>query len=256
MRSGPSQEGLVRIVLGRRVLEVGDPLVRDRQGAVGQPHNLVSVKDALALAISLAVAVEACVQRAGGATGRCACKYSESGRVPSVQKSDGCYNGDQTNKIGVQAGALSWREGAGSCILPLPSSSHPLSENMDCLFSPLADELLLKVLEDAGPHAGLRGCNKEFAMLGKDENLWKSFCTRNGVRNDSKFTSWSEAYKSAVQCRHDRGANRDLRYPAATEPSEGQILVLGRNVDLIGRALYLTASMFNHSCAPNCSVSK
>ena len=140
--------------------------------------------------------------------------------MPSVQKSDGCYNGDQTNKIGVQAGALSWREGAGSCILPLPSSSHPLSENMDCLFSPLADELLLKVLEDAGPHAGLRGCNKEFAMLGKDENLWKSFCTRNGVRNDSKFTSWSEAYKSAVQCRHDRGANRDLRYPAATEPSE------------------------------------
>ncbi len=32
-------------------------------------------------------------------------------------------------------------------------------------------------------------------------------------------------------------------------------LAMGRNVDLLGRGLYLQASMFNHSCVPNCSVS-
>ena len=29
---------------------------------------------------------------------------------------------------------------------------------------------------------------------------------------------------------------------------------LGRNVDLLGRGVYLDAALFNHSCAPNCSV--
>ena len=32
-------------------------------------------------------------------------------------------------------------------------------------------------------------------------------------------------------------------------------LAMGRNIDLLGRGLYLQAAMFNHSCAPNCSVS-
>jgi len=32
-------------------------------------------------------------------------------------------------------------------------------------------------------------------------------------------------------------------------------LAMGRNVDLLGRGLYLHAAMFNHSCSPNCSVS-
>ena len=30
---------------------------------------------------------------------------------------------------------------------------------------------------------------------------------------------------------------------------------MGRDVDLLGRGLYLEAALFNHSCSPNCSVS-
>ena len=31
-------------------------------------------------------------------------------------------------------------------------------------------------------------------------------------------------------------------------------IAMGRNVDLVGHGVYLGASMFNHSCSPNCSV--
>ena len=38
-------------------------------------------------------------------------------------------------------------------------------------------------------------------------------------------------------------------------PPAGARTSLGRNVDLLGRGVYLDAALFNHSCAPNCSVS-
>ena len=68
--------------------------------------------------------------------------------------------------------------------------------------------------------------------------------------------AWSDDELHALTSRIDSncfgvykaGVGGDANAPTRRAPS-------GREVDLLGRGLYLDAALFNHSCAPNCSVS-